>query len=763
METLLEVMDLGLFVASILTFKIVKKMLTEKRVNPSPDRVSINTLLKSCVRSMKENTERTTTGLCKLIGYQTSNDKDYGVPTGIEAVRIAVNQLWKCKGNRAIHKENVPVMCVFATQGQGKTELCRSLVLSNKLHLELEDVDTIMCIHVSFNQFSTYSQADEEMGIEKALILRVVRTTTSCRNLPASDCEKLNSLQDLLQAIRQACCKTTDSSEANRVGILLAVDEILKVTVVEERRKLLDALASLQQDELLNSLPTFVLITSLNYQFVQTHYVTETKRYITPILLPTIMEESFENISDAIFADILMAATAGDEMRRKKVVGQGDLRRLINVAVWQSGRNFRSLEEVIKAIFTRVVSPTSRDAALKSKSSKLAAFPEYQSSSLASLNDLDNADVRRGLVEALSVPANGIMANIKKHDLYETALACFLSLIVCPNEYIDEADVLELQMSGGLFVRSRREGKVNEIVPRVNLAFLYTYALQTCGARSEWRMTENSCYLTTDRKKQLRYHIPLLINNIGAAINGTVYGLADSFEHVLPWIELVRMHAFHRKNSALHPPPVRLEAVLPDVIIALWDAHKDFILAAHSELHTLEAIPTGELKETRDELKQAQGNAEDATKRLLEFTLREKGNYWVITQPSITSKTKTKAVEYAATYFASYQEDDFGEIDVSSQTPILLVASVKLRDPSCVDILQELKKIHATCKACNLVEGSYYAVLYCCNSASKVPDPVFLPKGSIVVPIETLEKIFRPFGASCLLHIALKKSKKASS
>lgn len=205
---------------------------------------------------------------------------------------------------------------------------------------------------------------------------------------------------------------------------------------------------------------------------------------------------------------------------------------------------------------------------------------------------------------------------------------------------------------------------------------------------------------------------------------------------------------------------MRLEA---DVIIAPWDAHKDCILAAHSELHTLEAVPTGELKETRAELKQAQGNAEDATKRLLEFTLREKGNSWVITQPSITSKAKTKAVEYAATYFATYQEDDFGEIDVSSQTPILLVASVKLRDPSCVDILQELKKIHATCKACNLVEGSYYAVLYCCNSASKVPDPVSLPKGSIVVPIETLEQIFRPFGASCLLHIALEKSKKASN
>lgn len=149
---------------------------------------------------------------------------------GIDAmdeVSSAIAENWSFSGKIA-DKEKISVICTFAAQGQGKTELCTQLAKNSSL-LKAEGMSVMVAIPISFNQSTTIDINGVDKDLERALVWRILFAF-------GNDEQKIHDysggLRTLLKEIRQANCPK--GAKLNSVGIFLMLDEVLKVQLVSD-------------------------------------------------------------------------------------------------------------------------------------------------------------------------------------------------------------------------------------------------------------------------------------------------------------------------------------------------------------------------------------------------------------------------------------------------------------------------------------------------------------------------------------------------
>jgi hypothetical protein len=301
-------------------------------------------MIKKGIPELITNKQLGVTSLCQLIRYQQS-------PTdGMNSIKNGLSTLWANR-KRTPNKENFPLLAAFAVKGQGKTELCRQLVLADDLHDNLPGVEKVVTIHVSFSQDSTYNEADREFGIIQGLIWRILDAFSADYSFATRQKENIQ-LADVIAVIRDEC-RTENSTETSKIGIFILLDEFMKVDVDSERTKLLNEICSLQQKHLQKEIPTFFFVTSLTYVPVDHIVRTDSGRHIFAIPLPVLADSSLEEIANLIHDSICKVLACSPDLQATELRAfnaKGDLRRLISVAVYVSGRHFRSLETVVKVI-----------------------------------------------------------------------------------------------------------------------------------------------------------------------------------------------------------------------------------------------------------------------------------------------------------------------------------------------------------------------------------------------------------------------------
>ena len=681
-------------------------------------------LFSADIYSSLVKTHRSISGLCDLIGYQQEAIlESSGAATGVNSVKNSLENIWKNRDANA-SKESVPIMTTVATMGQGKTELCRQLVLADDLHVNLEDVDLLRSFSVSFNQGTSYSVTEESsMSIEQSLCWRL-----ACAVLGSCD-HKLAftnySLADLIDDIRDCI---SDIKGCQKLGLLINIDEFLKIRSPENQKILLELIAGLQQALLERSEPLFFLVTSLSFSTSMYKFRTESGRPISLILLPMISDSSLRTVCQTVYEDILEAATASSSIDfRKEVEHRGDLQRLVVSAVWFSGRHFRSLETMLRSIFEMTVSPASKVRSSELKTSKLARSPYFNASTEATLI-LDTREVKdRWAILVCGCVSHALrMPNL--HELFPVLLQLFLSLVVNDNRIVIENDhIYELENAGVLFVRSRTPNAITSINPRVSLPFLYLYGQQ---------LTRNALWIPGP----LSTHIPWLLVDIFSGVNGLDEELSHAFEKVMPAVELVRIQAlfsFERRTD------ISLFDILPECIFKPWTA-ESLSLSSWVCDSAKKMVPSTPLETNALDRKKG---SDHLFRMACSMALNDKSSSVVITQDR---RAVLPMVEHIGRSFTALNPDD-----IVDKKEVLTLNSMKLRRASSHDSPEKLaNEMHRYVKEnTDLLDSDYYAVIYCCVPRGNIDYDSVHP-GTIIVPLESLRILLGPFGATSLLYLA---------
>jgi hypothetical protein len=123
----------------------------------------------------------------------------------------------------------------------------------------------------------------------------------------------------------------------------------------------------------------------------------------------------------------------------------------------------------------------------------MATLPEFKPDPVQitpTLNRLNALDSVKGREEFLEVIYNNIVGEIISKDepeqLYSLAVNYFLKLITESELYIDERDVIELEKCAILFVKCRKDPELSQIIPRINLPFLYVVSKRILNKYYQW-------------------------------------------------------------------------------------------------------------------------------------------------------------------------------------------------------------------------------------------------------------------------------------
>lgn len=746
---------------------------------------NVHTLHPDVKQSLRETAKQRASGMVSLIGYCEERSGSENV--GRKAFAKAVINLWNKGPAKATLKENVPICCVFAARGQGKTELCQQLVC-NPMMKDFEPYfSDAICVAVTFNQYSLYSAADKKCGILKAFMKRVWAelqgpsgSNERQRQCPWSDLQQM--VDDLRQTVTQ---QQQQQDQSKPVAVLLAVDEFLKIDVVEtedeiaarnlflspqeytqhlkdtaysERKLLLDSLAALQQTELCHGMPTFVLVTSLNCKFVMDTFTTASGRLVEPILLPVAGDRTQEALARLAFKDIWEVMTresiekpSSSSDRRLSDV----LYRLIRMGIGLSGRHFRAMENVLRAIYRTVVSSEAHESACSKE--HLILCHHFESADSESVDLMKLPGARHNLMEeALWAAMADIPWNHDK-DIFLRALSLFLRLLVDPTLKINEKHEgnLDLEDRGILFVVSRSAVSPAQVTPRICLPFLYR-APRLCPSilpGDGFHVPVNG-YIHSKHPQRLQEILPMLVSNIGQAATSSVFDdAAVALEAIIPWAELVRMYATSCWSANLNPyddqylPPV--DEILTGAVYCPWE--KGEILSASTWVFATPFHVNRQL--TIPRMEQMTMKSIDVTNRMIQ----EAQNSFTSSPHAVMGHSrdaKTQTIEYVAHHFERQTNDD-------ERTPVLLLASMQLREAEAVQPELELTRIHNVAKHAGLRDGEYVAAVYCCANASICQTAGrSAPPGSLIVGAECLQELLASFEMSYLIQLVQEKSQK---
>jgi hypothetical protein len=665
--------------------------------------------------NVKTTASDSQTPLRNLIEYQQSNDSVQ--KTGLCSANEVLGKLWSRKGKQARNKEEVFLTCVFGSAGQGKTEFCRQFVQSPDV---LANVGIqLLSTFISFNQNTAYNSSTDK-DIEQAVIQRVCATFLDCAlsQIP-SNLQMPNNIDVMMRVLLKASGLMTHNNNSAKPGVCLLVDELLQVAEAP-RRELLNILASLQQQYLIEEYPIFFIVTSLR----ATPVVNVIRRPLLPIHLPVLAGQSLATAATQIYHYLLQVATRHlianqadshetkmiKEAEAMKVDECGALKRLVFVAVSMSGHHFRSLEYAVKALYLLVVSASNH-----------SQLPERFCSSPSDLkNSVDLMAVGGSLAKVLEkVSSNSTtsMNDAENLRLFQRALELFLSLIHSPDHYHDEDE--ELQRTGRLFAKLRDQNRLNRIVPMVNLPHLFTFSYTIANE------------VDLNLARPLMDHAPALIAGVGKLINKVAKELAGAFEMAMPLIELLRALAYKTSNPA---GEVSLAQILPGAIVRGWSDNdtEQSSLYVVSTVFTEAIIPIQPLATLVGDPEQL------AIAAILQAQNPTNRQAIIVSQQEKSMKT----IEYVARHF----------VDVKGRIPLLL-CSMKLREASnSQSAVSVANDIHVLARKAGLINENYYAVVYCCQPAEDI-NPLALPPGTVVICAGTVMQMLHPFGASCLLSL----------
>lgn len=709
------------------------------------------------ISNMRSKTRKMIPGLSRLIGYQCANESHSAV--GIDSVKNRLEELWLRRGSGA-NKNNVPILSTFATAGQGKTELCLQLVLDECLHEKLDGVEEMVAIHITFNQATPFTTGDSNMGLPNAVAHRVIRSIVAeegnMNKYPWREMRCYENLHDLIADVRESL-KRPEWTD-NQFGILLCVDETLKIAAADSElcKSLLEDLGALQQNALETNVPTFVLVTGLHYDKTFQEFQTSSGRPLKLVTLPMLATHALSNVARNISAQLIEVAKWDPSFEEAKMSAR--VHRMVLWMLNMTGRHFRALEESVKRIFAILVS----DLALSkykentipeeswsvfASSSDFQPNPEYHD---ICINNWDESKVRITLSYAFM---STVQARLDDEDLFNFCCDLFCNLVYQYDQGTEEAFyVVETEMMiraetlGVVFIKKRKADTLSSVQPRVSLPYLFNAARTIFRGRQRSRMmvdSDNPELLLKGVRGKLSSLLPALLANIGVCLNGLVSNLPTSFELVMPFVELFRIHIFSIFRS---DDPIQLEDVLPGIIVKPRSAVTPNIQVPSwvldNELTPMERLPrprTGSKDPANvliDTLKDRTNEEAEASSRLVALMQPTKGN--------------TKGIEYAARHVVEVNENDV-------ERPLLWLASMKLREASTSSMLPKLaRRVHEVASESQLSPDQYYAVLYGCWPRESVPTELLL-ENTVVVPSETIQKVLRPFVGGCLELVMTEK------
>lgn len=667
------------------------------------------------------------TPLCKLITYKDS-------ATCFRAIESGLVNLWSKVGDRASNKEEVPILCTFGPKGQGKTELCRQIVLRNDLHCKISGVKKMIAIHVSFNQTTSYAtHEDTYTDVLRSVLWRSYRAFDEQKYQNDDPNLEYPPFDKFLQLVRSAHCSATLQPE--EIGVFILLDEIMNITKEDRRRSLLNECGSVQQRELNARRPTFFLITSLQYYPMFNAIKTQSGRDLCPVPLPLLLDQSLDEMGDRITEYfIFILSYEKSENERKKLVGKKDVERLIRVVVSICGRHFRTLEFAIKSIYCRIV-PLDQHRIWTSYI-ETTTTPVFATMAEMESFQADSKDVYTiALHDIFQSTLSNIRPAEEAFNIYHRLKELFMILLHDPDYFVPEYHLIDLLSVGAVFVKDRSESDYSNIVPRVCLPYLYF-----CPPVNIVRNSKKiDGYLVKSEAISLDKHIPMLLYNIGQALYKPREELPYSFECVMLWIELLRIASMIQRQLN---PLITISDVLCDCEFNGWDEETlDSIVVApfiFERSFVLDQNATTPLLHTADREQQLLLSA-----LAYAFVSPE------VARLSQKANLNMKGIEYINTCYVKQNSNDC----------VPLLCSMKLRESSMKTTPSQLAAdIHSIVQQSYSGNTSYYVVIYCCcnnNSAKNT-----LPRGTIVVPIQTLQKVMYPFGANNLLEVMIANSSK---
>jgi hypothetical protein len=330
------------------------------------------------------------------------------------------------------------------------------------------------------------------------------------------------------------------------VGIFLLVDEIMKIESCDPKffMRVLDVITTLQQRQLYDKFPTFVLITSLQLLPVSQYLVRGSGRRVKCVSLPIFCDADLNAVVDNLydfFYKVLCIDRSLVEQQQLDIFG--NLKNLIRIMVSVSGRHFRTLELATGVIYARLVSFEQDKKAREEGVHSVKVFKPIDSleeHTQLSLANKANAQMsvlnRKGLGVDLAV-RDIFISLLNNMDMggvdgfmYEAVKELFFKLIVFPSHTVVESEIYDLEACNVVYVKSRDPYRRMQIVPRVSLPFMYHF-LGPVGAVT--------C-------KALNLHTDTLLQMIGQQLSRPCSELPYVFESVMPIAELITVAACHR-------------------------------------------------------------------------------------------------------------------------------------------------------------------------------------------------------------------------
>eukprot|EP00971_Amphidinium_carterae_P080318 1589161-Amphidinium_carterae.1 len=222
--------------------------------------------------------------------------------------------------------------CIMATTGE---HICKV----TKTDTSESPITRLVVVMASFNQ-ATEIQQEERNFVIPATICRFISDYKSCTFSSSNTCKLPSAMSTLASFAQWLRLEEMEKKQCQEGGIvvLLLVDEVMKLAPHgEDKRILLDALASFQHQELRKGLLSLVLVTSLNVGALDS--LTQlSKRPVFSLPLAPLEEEGLEKCRSALYVKANVTE-GGEDLKFTKQSN-------IEYALAATGGHLARLEEV---------------------------------------------------------------------------------------------------------------------------------------------------------------------------------------------------------------------------------------------------------------------------------------------------------------------------------------------------------------------------------------------------------------------------------
>lgn len=158
--------------------------------------------------------------------------------------------------------------------------------------------------------------------------------------------------------------------------------------------------------------------------------------------------------------------------------------------------------------------------------------------------------VRRSLSEAF---LSTVKVSLEDSHMFYFCCTLFCSLVNgydldTEHNYYREEDriMVEAESNGVVFIKNRKADKMDQVQPRVSLPYLFSAAPAIWRQQQEQQQISevDTFYRLNGTEGKLDQLLPVLLTNIGIALNGLVSDLPTAFELIMLYVELFRVYVF---------------------------------------------------------------------------------------------------------------------------------------------------------------------------------------------------------------------------